>query len=120
MWGVETKDGSSNYKELRNLTETLEEMGCKGDLQGREIFLFTDNMVSEAVVSKGSSQSPFLYELVIRIIKLQMKYRCIVHFIHVAGTRMIEQGSDGLSRGDMQATMVQHHQYQNRFLREDS
>ena len=101
VWGVETKDGSSNYKELRNLTETLEEMGCKGDLQGREIFLFTDNMVSEAVVSKGSSQSPFLYELVIRIIKLQMKYRCIVHFIHVAGTRMIEQGSDGLSRGDM-------------------
>ena len=101
VWGAESKDSSSNYRELRNLTETLEEMGIKGDLQGREVFLFTDNMVSEAIVAKGSSQNPILYQLVVRIVKLQMIYGCIVHFIHVAGTRMIDQGSDGLSRGDM-------------------
>ena len=30
-----------------------------------------------------------------------MKYRTKLHFIHVAGTRMIAQGSDGLSRGNL-------------------
>jgi hypothetical protein len=30
-----------------------------------------------------------------------MKFECAVKFVHVAGTRMIEQGTDGLSRGDM-------------------
>ena len=30
-----------------------------------------------------------------------MKDRCRVHVCHVAGTRMIEQGSDGLSRGNV-------------------
>ena len=30
-----------------------------------------------------------------------MKFMCSVHIIHVAGTKMIEQGTDGLSRGDL-------------------
>ena len=30
-----------------------------------------------------------------------MYFRCSVHFIHVAGSRMIAQGSDGLSQGDL-------------------
>jgi hypothetical protein len=30
-----------------------------------------------------------------------MKQGCIVHIVHVAGTRMIAQGTDGLSRGDL-------------------
>ena len=30
-----------------------------------------------------------------------MKYSCKLHLIHVAGTRMIAQGTDGISRGDM-------------------
>ena len=75
VWGVEEQGTSSNYKELRNLVETLEDLGRKGELVGREVFIFTDNMVSEAVIAKGSSQNPTLYSLVtMRIIKLQMKY----------------------------------------------
>jgi hypothetical protein len=101
VWGVEDKGTSSNYKELRNLSDTLESMGEKNQLAGKEIFIFTDNMVSEAVVAKGSSQNSTLYSLVVRIIKLQMKNRCIIRFVHVAGTRMIDQGSDGLSRGSL-------------------
>jgi hypothetical protein len=81
--------------------ETLEEMGARGDLEGREIFLFTDNMVSESIASKGSSTSKPLYDLVVRVYKLEMKRQCNIHFIHVAGTRMIAQGTDGLSRGEM-------------------
>ena len=92
---------SSNYREFRNLVETLERMGDKGDLEGREIFIFTDNMVSEAFAARGSSKRKILYELVVRVYKLEMHYKCRIQFIHVAGSRMIAQGSDGLSRGDM-------------------
>ena len=49
---------SSNYWELKNLVDTLRSMGTKGDLKGCEIFMFTDNEVSESVASKGSSASP--------------------------------------------------------------
>ena len=101
IWGREGHDTSSNYREFRNLVETLEEMGARGDLEGREIFIFTDNMVSESIASKGSSTSKALYELVVRVFKLEMAYRCNISFIHVAGTRMIAQGTDGLSRGEM-------------------
>ena len=101
IWGREGQDTSSNYREFRNLVETLEEMGARGDLEGREIFVFTDNMVSESIASKGSSASKALYELVVRVYKLEMTCRCNISFIHVAGTRMIAQGTDGLSRGEM-------------------
>ena len=101
VWGKAGENTSSNYRELRNLVEALEEMGENGELQGHEIFLFADNSVSEAVVLKGSSTSLLLYELVVRLWKLEMRYLCRIHFIHVAGTRMIYQGTDGLSRGDL-------------------
>ena len=58
-------------------------------------------MVSESIATKGSSVSRSLYELVVRVFKLEMSYRCNISCIHVAGTRMIAQGTDGLSRGEM-------------------
>ena len=101
VWGHEGTDTSSNYRELRNLVDTLEVMGEKGELNGKELFVFTDNLVAESVVAKGSSSSELLFELVVRIYKLEMNCRCNIRFVHVAGTRMIRQGTDGLSRGDM-------------------
>ena len=50
--------------QLRNLVEALERSGSTGELNGKEIFLFTDNSTAEAVVLKGSSSSPLLYDLV--------------------------------------------------------
>lgn len=35
-----------------------------------------------------------------------MKYGCNIHVIHIAGTRMITQGTDGLSRGDQNAGVM--------------
>mmetsp|Transcript_20683 Transcript_20683/g.30301 ORF Transcript_20683/g.30301 Transcript_20683/m.30301 type:complete len:1268 (-) Transcript_20683:9637-13440(-) len=101
IWGREGRDTSSNYREFRNLVETLEGMSVEGGLEGKSIFLFTDNMVSESIASKGSSVSKPLYELVVRLFTLEMQAKCNVQLIHVAGTRMIAQGTDGLSRGDM-------------------
>ena len=101
MWNKEGVGTSSNYRELRNLVETLELMGQRGELEGYEMFLFTDNSVSESVAFKGNSSAELLFELVLRLHNLEMKFMCKINLIHVAGTRMIEQGTDGLSRGDM-------------------
>ena len=101
VWGSESDKTTSNYRELRNLVETLERNGVDGELKGKEIFVFTDNSTAESIAAKGSSTSPLLFELVTRLYKLAMKFLCSVNIVHVAGTRMIAQGTDGLSRGDL-------------------
>ena len=42
-----------------------------------------------------------IYDLVVQIHCLCMRYRCHVRFIHVSGTRMIGYGTKGLSRGSL-------------------
>ena len=89
IWGMDVDESTSNYRELRNLVETLERSGHAGELDGKEVFLFTDNSTAEAVVYKGSSTSPLLYDLVTRLYKLSSSFLCSLHIIHIAGTRMI-------------------------------
>ena len=100
-WDKKTSTESSNYRELRNLTETLELMASEGTLAGTELFVFTDNSTAESAFSKGSSSSRMLFELVLRLRKLEMAESCKIHLSHVSGKRMIAQGSDGLSRGNL-------------------
>jgi hypothetical protein len=100
IWDGDDEDHSSNWRELTNLVETLEDEATAGRLQGCEIFMFTDNSTAEAAFFRGTSSSERLFELVLRLRKLEMEQHCLIHLIHVAGTRMIGQGSDGLSRGD--------------------
>jgi hypothetical protein len=40
-----------------------------------------------------------LFELVLRLRRLEVRCGVPLHIIHVAGTRMIRQGADGLLRG---------------------
>lgn len=94
------EERSSNYRELRNLVEVLESAFNEGLLLSREVFMFTDNSTAESAFFKGTSSSELLFELVLRLRKLEMSGQCVIHMIHVAGTRMIYQGTDGLSRGD--------------------
>lgn len=98
-WGREMDDSSSNLRELQNLVETLIKMGEDKELEGVEMFLFTDNSTAEAAFYKGSSSSEWLFDLVVKLSVLEMTCNCKIHIIHVAGTRMIAQGADGLSRG---------------------
>ena len=70
------------------------------------MFLFMDNSTVETAVAKGNSPSRKLFELVKRLKTLQMKYGFEIHVIHVAGTRMIMQGTDGLSRSDVTKTLL--------------
>ena len=68
--------------------------------------MFTDNSTAECVYFKGTSRSRHLFELVLRLRKLEMQTGCRIYLVHVAGTRMIAQGSDGLSRGDQNAGVM--------------
>ena len=61
--------------------------------------LDTDNEVSERALYKGKSLDKKLFGLVVRMKKLKLDYGCQIKVTHVAGTRMIDQGTDGISRG---------------------
>jgi hypothetical protein len=99
VWGADVESESSNYRELANLVEDTEAEAEAGRLAESELFLFTDNSTAESAFYKGSSSSKKLHSLVLRLQKLAMDYSIILHVIHVAGTRMISQGTDGCSRG---------------------
>ena len=59
-------------------------------------------MVAErAYYNGGSNRNKLLDDLVFQLWNLQMRGNLRLHVYHVAGTRMIESGIDGLSRGDL-------------------
>jgi len=95
----ETADKSSNWREFTNVVEALEEEAEGGTLSGTEVYFFTDNSTMKSGIYKGSLWSPKLLDLVIRVRQLEMTWSVWLHVIHVAGTRMIAQRSDGVSRG---------------------
>ncbi len=106
QWRWTFKQELSNYRELANLVQGPEDLGEKGLLDGCEIFMFTDNSTAERAHFKGTSGGRKLFELILRLKKLELARKCIIHLVHVAGTRMISQGSDGLSRGDQNAGVM--------------
>jgi hypothetical protein len=60
----------------------------------------TDDTTAEAACWKGKSKSEKLFDLVLRICLLEMNSDLIIHVIHLAGTCLMAQGTDGISRGD--------------------
>ena len=100
-WKAAICEQSSNYRELRNLKNAVERLAKENLLEDAELFLFTDNFVAErAYYNGGSSQSKYLDALVFELWDLQMHHDFDLYVYHIAGTRMIECGVDGLSRGD--------------------
>ena len=100
-WSVNYSQESSNYREAENLTERIERLAEGGRLNDRELFIFTDNTTYEGTYYKGHSSSKKLTEIILRLRMLEMKCGCILHVVHVAGSRMKFSGIDGLSRGDL-------------------
>jgi hypothetical protein len=106
-WSEEASQRSSNFRELANLVRRIEELAEEGSLvRGTELFVFTDNFVTESVFYKGSASSPYLHSLVERLKMLQLHAGLFVHMMWISGTRMIEQGTDGLSRGDFNSGVM--------------
>ena len=75
LWPRDVEDQSSNYRELKNLVDTVEEESKAGYLQGSELWLFTDNSTAESCFHKGGSSSRHLHDLVLRLRKLELDAR---------------------------------------------
>jgi hypothetical protein len=125
LWGRDISHQSSNYRELRNLVETVDlelqdhfpTLSCLVDalssavvldgMVNAELFLFTDNVVAEGAFYKGTSPNPRLFDLILHLKQLETHYSLRLHVIHIAGTCMISQGTDALSRGDPSVGVMQ-------------
>jgi hypothetical protein len=93
---------SSNWKELATLKQTLirikRDRGRK-TVQGTVVFYFTDNSGVYWIAAAGSSRAAHLHRLIVEIRLLEIELDCFLQVIHVPGLVLIEQGTDGLSRG---------------------
>ncbi len=99
QWDNGTTKESSNFRELSNLVNAIDSASSSGLLDDSELFVFTDNFAAESTFFKGTSSSKRLFYLMLSLRKLQMHRGLQLHMIHIAGLRMIAQGTDGLSRG---------------------
>lgn len=97
IWGRESAGDSSNYRELNNLVSSLENHISNGSLVGPEVFIFTDNSTVESTFYKGNTPNKLLFTLVLCLQHLEMSVALLLNVIHVAGSQMIQQGTDGLS-----------------------
>jgi len=83
------------------VVDTLEDLWDQGELTGVEVFVFTDNSTAESAYHHGTSSSETLFEMVLRLKKLEVRAGARIHLIHCSGKREIASGADGLSRGDL-------------------
>jgi hypothetical protein len=100
-WKEFYKIESSNRREFENLFQRLESFAHSHPGADIEVFMFTNNFFMECAYFVGTSSSPILFDLVLRLPKLELHAGWKIHVIHIAGTRMISQGTYGLYRGDM-------------------
>jgi hypothetical protein len=106
-WDDNVRNQSSNFREAYNLVLRVEQMVERGELErGSEVFVFTDNFIPERAFYNGSSKSKRLHGLVMRLRKLEMDSQIFICVIWFAGTRMINQATDGLSCGDFTGGVI--------------
>jgi hypothetical protein len=99
-WNGTVRNFTSNWRELRTVVETPKrEEVVFNKLRGRMVFYFTDNEVTYNICKKGSSKTLSLHILVQQLKALELALGCRLEVIHVPGTTMITQETDGLSRG---------------------
>jgi hypothetical protein len=102
LWDDEAVEWSSNWREFYNQVLGVEWGLGKGTImKGMELFLFSNNFVTEHAYFSGTPKSKTLFDLILRLQHLEMKGELFIYLIWVAEMRMIEQGTDGVSRGDL-------------------
>ena len=100
-WTEKGSESTSNFREFSNFVCKLEKDTSLGKLAGVELFIFTDNATTESAFHNRTSSSKTLSDLILIIRVIQIKWSTRIHIIHIAGSRMIEQGTDALSRGNL-------------------
>jgi hypothetical protein len=81
LWGRDTDSLSSNFRELCNLVESVEEAVQLGELSGSELFIFTDNTTAEGGYYRGNSDNQILFSLILRLRLLEMNQSLQLHII---------------------------------------
>jgi hypothetical protein len=101
QWSPTVFKFSSNWKELKTLLLTLQQVSTtdRESVRGATLFYFTDNSTTYWITKGGSSPSPGLHSLLEDILLLAVDLECHLQVVHVPGVVMINQGTDGLSRG---------------------
>ena len=105
-WSTRWKNETSNRKEGTNITVRVENLAEDYKLYNGELFILTENQVFEGLLYKGHSESKKLNELVLSLQLAEMEIDCILHVIHMEGTRTKKSGIYGLSRGDILEGMM--------------
>jgi hypothetical protein len=101
VWGKDIDDESSNFREFSNVVLCCKEEAQQGTLNGAHLYLFTDNSTVEGALYKGNSPSRKLFQLIVRLRKVELDCAATITVSHVSGKRMIAQGTDGISRGEL-------------------
>jgi hypothetical protein len=68
-----------NYKELKNLVDTMSEEARAGWMRDCKLFMFTDNSTAESCFYQGNSKSWLLHMLVLDLRTMEMMYGMMVH-----------------------------------------
>jgi len=100
-WSSDEDNASSNFREFANIVETIEEEVANGRLKNSTLILATDNSTVESALFKGNSSSELLFNLVVRFKTLELHSGSKFIVTHVSGERMKQQGTDGISRGQL-------------------
>jgi hypothetical protein len=67
LWGRDADSISSNFPELSNLVDSVEDGVQSGELADTELFILTDNTTAEGCYYKGNSDNKKLFMLVLRL-----------------------------------------------------
>jgi len=86
QWDDRAEDRSSNWREAKNLLESLRRAVEDHHLQGLELFVFTDNTTAESTFWKGWSKDKLLSGIILKMRKLEMEFDLLLHSIHVSGS----------------------------------
>jgi hypothetical protein len=100
-WAPHVRHHDSNWKELRTLLWTLERLVTTkhARVRGGTLFYFTDNSSVYFIIKGGSSKNSELHRLARSIKILEIELGCRLEPVHVPGVLMIDEGTDGQSRG---------------------
>ena len=79
----------------------VKQLALDGNIdEDSEVFVVTDNAVSESIFYKGSAKVSLLHDIIVELQKIELEKKLIVHVISCSRRRMIQISVEGLSRED--------------------
>jgi hypothetical protein len=98
---LDSDEDLSKFREFKNVVDTLREEAKAGGLKDALIILCTDNSTVKLALAKGNSSSQKLFDLTVKVRRLEMREGASILVSHVLGERMKAQGTDGVFRGQL-------------------